>query len=139
MSFIVREARIFDIWRLSPAMSRADLPRYGVQLARSQSFALIGDDGEAFAAGGLYVDATARERICWMLTADRPPARDLLTGVRMILDHSGPGFPLVAHVDMRVRRNVRFAEALGFVQAVSSAAADAPSLPAHVLRMERRA
>lgn len=136
MSFIVRPATMDDLWELSPVMRPADLGRYGVQLSRSESFGLVGDDGKPFAAGGLYLDAAAGERVCWMLARANPPARDLLTGVRLICDHAGAGPALAAYVDARETRHFRFAAVLGFV---SSASARAPSLPAHIVRMERRA
>lgn len=134
MSFTVRAATIGDLWALQPVMRPADVAAYGVQLARSQTFALEGAGG-LFAAGGIYLEADLRERVCWMLSVEKPPARDLLTGVRLICDHAGPGYPLAAYIDMRVRRNLRFAEALGFV---SSARIGPPTLPASVVRVERR-
>lgn len=134
MTFIIRPADIFDVWALQPRMRPADQARYGVQLARSQTFALV--DHALFAAGGIYLDAVDQVRICWMLTRERPPARSLLEAVRLILDHAGPGFPIVADIDTRNRADLRFARALGFV---SSASPPSPSLPAHIDRMELRA
>lgn len=136
MSFIVRPAVMDDLWELQPVMRPRDLGRYGVQLSRSDTFALLGDDSRPFAAGGIYRDVAAGERVCWMLVRANPPARALLEGVRLIVDHAGAGPVLAAYVDSRERRHMRFAEVLGFV---SSAGARAPSLPAHIVRMERRA
>ena len=133
MRFTVREATIDDLWALHPVMRPVELGAYGRQLARSQSFVLERVGG-VFAAGGIYLEAGMGERVCWMLVGAKPPARDLLTGVRMICDHAGPGYPLIAYVDMRQPRHLRFAEALGFV---SSAAPGPHTLPASVVRMER--
>jgi hypothetical protein len=139
VSFGIRPATMLDIWRLRPVLSRRAVAVFGLQLAGTDARALVRGDGplagEVFAAGGLYLDREAGERVCWMVVGTRPPARDLVAGVRLVIAAAGPGDPVRCEVDADNARDVRFAEFLGF-RALSSASPDTPNLPARILRME---
>lgn len=140
MSVLIRPAVFADLAALQPVMHRRTARAMAMQLARSASFTLASGQGRILATGGIYPDADRGWRECWMLAIANPPARPLLEGVRLIVDHAGPGWPLVCFVDASNRRHVRYAEALGFeaAETLSSAHASPSSLPAVILRMQIR-
>lgn len=112
----LRPATLADLRALVPAgMHRRAWQAYQVQFERSHVWASEDDQGLA-AVGGAYPDHDAGEFETWLHVRTHPRVRvkTLCLDVAIALNSIPEGWPVVAWVDSRVPKNLRFATFLGF-------------------------